>query len=163
MASAYLGFADIQLIHDKLLHFVTFFVLSLLCYWILDAPRKRCINFTVVACTVLGGIGSEFAQSFLTTRQFDINDIVCNIAGSGLAIALSAWYHKRLLDRKREARYKLLRSNISSSSNQDTELQDIEAQLPVENTEGTSMNGKGTTQSHEDPVFLKEVEPEPLT
>jgi hypothetical protein len=108
----------------------------------------------------VGGIGSEFAQGFVNpNRVFDINDIVCNIAGSGLAIGLSAWYHKRLLDRKREARYKMLRSNVSNSASQGTELQDIEAQIGLE---VPSSSQHESSNSNEEPVLLKEVEPEPL-
>lgn len=37
-------------------------------------------------------------------REFDPYDIVANVCGSGLAIAVCNWYHKRMIERKRQAR-----------------------------------------------------------
>lgn len=37
-------------------------------------------------------------------RVFDLFDIAANIVGSLAAIALSSWYHKRMLERKRAAK-----------------------------------------------------------
>jgi hypothetical protein len=37
-------------------------------------------------------------------REFDPYDIVANVCGSGLALALCNWYHKRMIERKRAAR-----------------------------------------------------------
>lgn len=37
-------------------------------------------------------------------RDFDLYDIVANVLGSGLAIGICNWYHKRMLERKRAAR-----------------------------------------------------------
>jgi VanZ family protein len=71
VVSAYLGVADLEVTHDKILHFLTFFILSTVFYWIVEASRTRCINMTIVVCTVIGGIGSEFLQGFLpvSTQQ----------------------------------------------------------------------------------------------
>lgn len=41
---------------------------------------------------------------FKIQREFDPYDIVANVCGSGLAIALCNWYHKRMIERKRAAR-----------------------------------------------------------
>lgn len=37
-------------------------------------------------------------------RIFDVYDIAANIGGSLTALALSTWYHKRMLERKRAAK-----------------------------------------------------------
>lgn len=58
-----------------MLHFLAFFILSATFYWVLEAPRKRCINLTLFVCAFVGGIGSEFVQGLLPYRDFDINDI----------------------------------------------------------------------------------------
>lgn len=51
------------------------------------------------------GVGSEFLQGFLPNdREFDPYDIAANIVGSLGALALSTWYHTRMLDRKRQAK-----------------------------------------------------------
>ena len=34
-------------------------------------------------------------------REFDPYDILANVLGSGLALLLSSWYHKRMLERRR--------------------------------------------------------------
>lgn len=38
-------------------------------------------------------------------RDFDPYDILANVIGSMGAIGASTWYHKRMLDRKRQAKY----------------------------------------------------------
>ncbi|KAK9356627.1 hypothetical protein V1505DRAFT_236281 [Lipomyces doorenjongii] len=105
LLSAYLGFAPIDVQHDKLVHFLVFFILTTLFYWIVDTTRRRLINATIIVCIVLGGIGSEFVQSFVPDRAFDIFDIVANVIGASLALALSSLYHKRMLERKRAQKY----------------------------------------------------------
>ncbi|KAI9789581.1 MAG: hypothetical protein M1835_001549 [Candelina submexicana] len=108
LASAYLGLTSLQtnLVNDKVLHFVTFFFLTICFYWILDTSRRRNLNFTLITCTLILGIGSEFLQSFLDNgRKFDPYDILSNLVGSLSALALCSWYHKRMLDRKRQAKH----------------------------------------------------------
>jgi len=106
LISAYLGFSNLQTpVNDKLLHFLTFFLLTLCFYWILEASRRRVVNFTLVICTLAGGIGSEFVQSAVNpARQFDPFDILANLTGSGLALILCTWYHRRMMERKRLAK-----------------------------------------------------------
>ena len=96
--TAYLGFADISLPHDKLIHFTMFFIMSFLFYWIIDINSipnfsNHLRNITFVLCTLIGGIGSEFLQNYLSpTRTFDYYDILTNICGSVSAIILSDIY-----------------------------------------------------------------------
>lgn len=105
LVSAYLGFADVTLpVPDKLMHFVAFFGLTTAFYWIVETSRRRAMHATLVVCTGIGGIGSEFLQDFLPYRDFDALDILANIAGSVTALGGSAFYHRRMLDRKRAAR-----------------------------------------------------------
>lgn len=105
IVTVYLGFSDTQLqINDKFMHFVAFFALTTAFYWIVETSRRRAINATLLVCTLVGGIGSEFLQSVLPYRDFDLYDIVANIAGSSLALLLSTLYHRRMLERKRSAR-----------------------------------------------------------
>lgn len=94
-------------------------------YWSFEISRRRVLQLTVLICTLGLGIGSEFVQWFLPVsnsppssllgavvanpgpqneRDFDHWDIVANILGSLSALALSTWYHKRMLERKRAAR-----------------------------------------------------------
>lgn len=90
---------------DKLLHFVTFAVLALTFYWILDTSRRRCLNFTLVAVTCVLGVGSEVVQGLLPNeRIFDVYDIVANVIGSVGAVAICTTYHKRMLERRRRRR-----------------------------------------------------------
>ncbi|RGP69834.1 hypothetical protein FLONG3_7660 [Fusarium longipes] len=109
LIAAYAGLTSIQLgqyVNDKLLHFITFFTLTVVFYWVVDTNRRRVMNMTLVACTVVLGVGSEFVQSFLDNgREFDLYDIVANVIGSLLGVGLCSWYHKRMLERKRRRRY----------------------------------------------------------
>ncbi|CZT42671.1 hypothetical protein WAI453_006891 [Rhynchosporium graminicola] len=107
--SAYAGLSSLQispLINDKVLHFLTFFILTTCFYWILDTSRRRTLNLALVTCTGLLGVGSEFLQEWLPNgRVFDFYDIVANVVGSLGALALSTWYHMRMLERKRLAKH----------------------------------------------------------
>jgi hypothetical protein len=58
---------------------------------------------TLAICTLLLGVGSEFVQSILPNdRDFDLYDIVANVVGSLAGLGLCTWYHKRMLERKRQ-------------------------------------------------------------
>ncbi|KAL7919303.1 hypothetical protein ACQKWADRAFT_301671 [Trichoderma austrokoningii] len=109
LLAGYAGLSTLQLggyVNDKVLHFVTFFLLTVVFYWIVDTSRRRTLHMTLLVCTVILGIGSEFVQSFLPNdRDFDLYDIVANIAGSLLGIGICAWYHKRMLERKRQRKH----------------------------------------------------------
>ncbi|KAK1248434.1 hypothetical protein MKX08_006654 [Trichoderma sp. CBMAI-0020] len=109
LLAGYAGLSTLQLgsyVNDKVLHFVTFFLLTVVFYWIVDTSRRRTLNMTLLVCTVILGIGSEFVQSFLPNdRDFDLYDIVANIVGSLLGVGICAWYHKRMLERKRQRKH----------------------------------------------------------
>ncbi|KAM0257593.1 hypothetical protein ACHAQJ_004293 [Trichoderma viride] len=109
LLAGYAGLSTLQLgnyVNDKVLHFVTFFLLTVVFYWIVDTNRRRTLNMTLVVCTLILGVGSEFVQSFLPNdRDFDLYDIVANIVGSLLGVGICAWYHKRMLERKRQRKH----------------------------------------------------------
>ncbi|KAI1842374.1 hypothetical protein JX266_011415 [Neoarthrinium moseri] len=108
LLAGYVGLSSLQLgayVNDKVLHFLTFFILTIVFYWIIDTNRRRTLNLTLVVCTLVGGVGSEFVQGWLPNgREFDLYDIVANVAGSLGALGLCSWYHKRMLERKRGRR-----------------------------------------------------------
>jgi VanZ family protein len=108
LLAGYAGLSSVQLgeyMNDKVLHVLTFFLLTVAFYWILDTNRRRTLHLTLVVCTLGLGIGSEFLQGFLPNgRNFDLYDIVANIVGSLGGLGLCSWYHKRMLERKRQRR-----------------------------------------------------------
>ncbi|KAL3426274.1 VanZ like family protein [Phlyctema vagabunda] len=107
-AAAYAGLTSLQVdavVDDKVLHAVTFFILTTCFYWILDTSRRRNLNLTLLVCTGVLGAGSEVVQALLPNgRTFDVYDIVANVVGSLAAVALCSWYHLRMLERKRLAK-----------------------------------------------------------
>lgn len=112
-----IGSAESFLPNDKVLHYVSFFILSVVFYWIIDTSRRRVIHITAIICMGVLGVGSEFLQSMLPNgRQFDLFDILANALGCASAMGLCAWYHKRMLERKRKIRFG------SAASGQDVEL-----------------------------------------
>lgn len=130
LIAAYLGFSTLHLpVNDKFVHFVTFLVLTVCFYWILDASRRRVVNLTMGVCTLVGGVGSEFVQSMVTKREFDPLDIVSNLLGSGLGLLLCSWYHRRMLERKRLAKLyqPVPAADDLESENNSEELHDLEA------------------------------------
>ncbi|KAI1770159.1 hypothetical protein F4818DRAFT_276851 [Hypoxylon cercidicola] len=108
LLAGYAGLSSLQLdtvVNDKVLHLLTFFLLTTAFYWIIDTNRRRTLNLTVVVCTLCLGVGSEFLQGFLPNgREFDPYDIIANIVGSLAALGLCSWYHLRMLERKRVRR-----------------------------------------------------------
>ncbi|KAI5863979.1 hypothetical protein GGS23DRAFT_604903 [Durotheca rogersii] len=109
LIAGYAGLSSLQLdtiVNDKVLHLLTFFLLTVAFYWIIDTNRRRTLNLTIVVCTICMGVGSEFLQGFLPNgRDFDPYDIVANVVGSLIALGLCSWYHLRMLERKRQRRY----------------------------------------------------------
>ncbi|KAJ5239722.1 hypothetical protein N7468_004341 [Penicillium chermesinum] len=104
--------------NDKVLHLLTFFLLSIAFYWILDTSRRRTLHLTLLVCTLGLGVGSEIVQGFLPNgRDFDPFDVLANIVGSLGAIGLSGWYHRRMLERRRKTRYSMM-----DGGNEDVEL-----------------------------------------
>ena len=92
--------------NDKFLHLVTFFLITVVFYWVLDTTRRRTLHVTLVVCTLGLGIGSEVVQGFIPNgRDFDLFDIVANVVGSLGAIGLCNWYHRRMMERRRRSRY----------------------------------------------------------
>lgn len=89
MVSAYLGLTAIEIsaVNDKFLHFIDFFLLTVssldrgvltvaltddgqTCfYWILETSRRRSLNFTLLVCTAILGLGSEVVQGALPVRR----------------------------------------------------------------------------------------------
>ena len=109
VVAGYAGLTSLQLdsiVNDKVLHYLTFFLLTLAFYWIVDTSRRRTMNVALLVCTGGLGVGSEILQGVLPNgRVFDLFDIVANILGSLTALGLCSWYHKRMLERKRERKY----------------------------------------------------------
>lgn len=50
---------------DKVLHFLTFLLITLCFYWILETTRRRLIHLTLLICTAGLSIGSEVVQGLL--------------------------------------------------------------------------------------------------
>ncbi|KAL4906030.1 hypothetical protein BDW74DRAFT_177059 [Aspergillus multicolor] len=105
--------------NDKLLHVVTFFLLSLVFYWIPDTSRRRTLHLTLVVCTLALGVGSEILQGILPNgRSFDPFDLLANIVGSLGAVGLCSWYHRRMLERRRKSRF----GSLGEGGDDDVEL-----------------------------------------
>ena len=144
LGAAYLGFGSIQIaqVNDKILHFLTFFLLTITFYWILDTTRRRVLNFTLAVVTFGLGLGSEAVQGLLPNGlQFDPLDIAANVIGSLLALGLCTMYHKRMLDRKRRA--KGYSTVPQDGEGEDLELGGQEIGVVVEDARESSPDGEG--------------------
>lgn len=105
---------------DKALHFLDFFALTLCFYFILDTSRKRILHLTLVTCTLCLGVGSEIIQGLLPNgRDWDPWDVLANVLGSLLAIAVANWFHRRSAERRRLAKYSAL---ATAEGEEDIEL-----------------------------------------
>lgn len=75
----------------------------------MDTSRRRTLHVTLVVCTLGLGVGSELVQGFLPNgRDFDPFDIVANVVGSVGAVGICSWYHRRMMERRRQSRYGLM-------------------------------------------------------
>ncbi|KAI4116587.1 MAG: hypothetical protein LQ345_003032 [Seirophora villosa] len=104
LLAAYLRLSSMQIpqVNPQVLHLITFFLLTLTFYWILDTTRRRLLNFTLLFITVALGLGSEALQLILPNSRYpDPVNVAANILGSLVALALCSIYHKRMLDRRR--------------------------------------------------------------
>lgn len=105
--------------NDKFLHFIAFFALSVAFYWIADTTRRRTLQLSLVVCTMVLGLGSEAAQALIPNgRAFDPFDVLANVVGSLGAIGMCTWYHKRMIERRRSARF----GTILEEAHEDVEL-----------------------------------------
>jgi hypothetical protein len=70
-----------------------------------------------LVCTGGAGIGLEILQSVVNpTRVFDINDILCNIAGSLVGVGISSGYLMWIMKNKRPQKQSYI-MNVRQSSN----------------------------------------------
>ncbi|EPY50167.1 VanZ-like family protein [Schizosaccharomyces cryophilus OY26] len=129
--ATYLGFAPALPIpvNDKACHFVVFFFLTLVFYWVFDLSRRRATQLTLVVCGLVGSVGSEFVQAFLTLRTFDVFDILANLLGCFLSLMINIMYHKRRLEKIHFQRYGHLNSaeddlELQAQESEDTDMED---------------------------------------
>ena len=68
---------------DKLLHFTSYFVLTILwAYGLYKIKRKRPILTATLVATLVGILMEVCQYSFFEGRQFEFLDIIANISGS---------------------------------------------------------------------------------
>ncbi|GAA5894743.1 hypothetical protein JCM8208_006057 [Rhodotorula glutinis] len=117
---------------DKVLHSVCFAAATALFYacWVVEESARRVAVWryfkegaTVVVCMLVGGIGSEFLQSLLPYKTFQPGDVVANLLGSGLALALS---HHRAREARRSAELRTLYSALGEMPSDDDDEDDDE-------------------------------------
>lgn len=173
LLAGYAGLTAIHLdlyVNDKFLHLLTFFLLTVIFYWILDTNRRRTLHFTLVVCTLCLGVGSEFLQAFLPNgRDFDFYDIVANVVGSLGALALCSWYHKCMLERKRQRKtYTAVPGDDDDEEEGAGAVEDIElgggvvgaqeSGVVVSSGEGGPAAGAATTVAHKGLTLEEEVD-----
>ncbi|KAL8801914.1 MAG: hypothetical protein Q9182_004148 [Xanthomendoza sp. 2 TL-2023] len=146
LLAAYLRLSSMQVpqINPGALHLLTFFLLTLTFYWILDTTRRRILNFTLLLITFALGLGSEVLQYILPNgRILDPVNVAANVLGSLTALGLCSLYHKRMLDRRR-------RKKGYGIVPQDGEGQDLELRSSgtletgaLDVADGSSVDGEG--------------------
>lgn len=85
LAAAYLGFAPLLLRHDKALHFGVFFLLTCEFFFMWETKRPWRVTLGAMAGA---SVVLEWVQPLVSQRRFDPLDIVCNLAGTIVAIAV---------------------------------------------------------------------------
>lgn len=132
LVAGYLGFALVQLPHDKAVHFVTFLVLTVEFYFVFDTKYKslRALRLiTLGVCTIGASIGLEIVQSLVNpARVFDVLDIACNVVGSLVGLGLSSGYQTWMVRRARAQimRYRQLQTDIEEPDTTEEEYVNIQ-------------------------------------
>lgn len=88
--------------NDKTIHFLFYFVLTLLWYVALKRKYKnRLLKFLIVGVSIIYGIIIEILQGVLTqNRQADVYDALANSAGAFLALLVIFWLNSKTFQNK---------------------------------------------------------------
>ncbi|KAH9951547.1 hypothetical protein B0H21DRAFT_775754 [Amylocystis lapponica] len=109
----FLGFTNFSHslpLDDKLLHFFCLGIATGVFYFIFDVEedarriwfwRSAPLILTGIFCFLCGGILSEFVQSMLPHKQFQLGDVIANLLGSSLGLYI-AYYLERYYRHRRE-------------------------------------------------------------
>lgn len=83
-------------------------------------------------------------------REFDYLDIVANVAGSGAALAICAWYHRRMLERKRASkRYGALTGDEEAA---------VDGEHDIELGSNLGPQESGVTDARREPTIDEELD-----
>ncbi|KAJ3791141.1 hypothetical protein GGU10DRAFT_382816 [Lentinula aff. detonsa] len=110
---AILGFTNVSHylpLNDKFLHFICFLIATTVFYFVFDVDeeyrriwfwRHSGLIITGFLCVFCGGILSEFVQSMLPYKEFQMGDIIANLLGSSIGLYV-AYYMERYYRHRRE-------------------------------------------------------------
>lgn len=113
IALAFLGFTNFSHslpLNDKMLHFICLMLATGVFYFIFDVEEdaRRIwfwhhspLIFTCIMCFFFGGIVSEFVQSLLPYKEFQMGDVFANLLGSSVGL-YTAYYLERYYRSRRE-------------------------------------------------------------
>ncbi|MFD2908975.1 VanZ family protein [Flavobacterium ardleyense] len=89
-------------VNDKTVHFIFYFVFTLLWYFALKKKIKnRLLKFLIVGVAIIYGIIIEVLQGVLTqNRQADIYDALANSGGALLALLVIVWLERKTFKEK---------------------------------------------------------------
>ncbi|WFC97599.1 hypothetical protein MYAM1_000314 [Malassezia yamatoensis] len=159
-------------VNDKVMHFLGFLLASFLTYmiWDLDENVRRIrfwrympLAIAFVASVLVGAIGSEFVQSLLPYKTFQIGDVLANLAGSGIGL-YTAYHFERGYRARRETEAMYLPIDMDSArvegysnvGDWDTSIVDHAQNSPHGWTRNANEAPLGDQQTN--PLFLLEDE-----
>jgi len=133
---AFLGFTNVSNslpLNDKLLHFMCLGIATGIFYFIFDVEddarriwfwRHSPLIFTGTVCFFAGGIISEFVQSTLPYKEFQIGDVVANLLGSSVGLYISYHLEKYYRHRREISQlYRPLDTDYLSDGEDDGDLE----------------------------------------
>jgi VanZ family protein len=87
---------------DKTIHFIFYFVLTLLWNFALQKKYKIwSLKFIIVIAVIIFGIIIEVLQGVLTkNREADIYDVMANSAGALIALIVIFWLKNKTFEKK---------------------------------------------------------------
>ncbi|EKM54561.1 uncharacterized protein PHACADRAFT_258496 [Phanerochaete carnosa HHB-10118-sp] len=131
---ALLGFTNLSHslpLNDKMLHFFCLMLATGVFYFIFDVEEdaRRIwfwhhspLIFTGTMCFLFGGIVSEFVQSMLPYKEFQIGDVFANLLGSSVGLYVAYYLEKYYRHRREISRlYRPLNAEDDLSDEEDLE------------------------------------------
>ncbi|KAI0746009.1 hypothetical protein C8Q76DRAFT_705724 [Earliella scabrosa] len=147
---AFLGFTNFAHslpLNDKILHFVCMGLATGVFYFIFDVEedarriwfwRSAPVIFTGVVCFFFGGIVSEFVQSMLPYKEFQVGDVAANLLGSSLGLWIAYHLERYYRHRREIARlYRPLDTEALPSDDEDEDEADGTQLLPLHHQPST--------------------------
>lgn len=121
IGAAYMGFSLVELgTHDKIIHFLTFLILTSEFYFIFNVSTHSLLRLlrvvTLGVCTIGASVFLELVQNVLNPKRvFDVYDILYNVIGSFTGLLLVSVFDIYRMKKRRRNRVRIVEIELEES------------------------------------------------